>query len=77
MKAYSPRGAKPVCYAPARYGGLSAARKYSRADLGYIWTCNRPVLTWGLRCYQHTDVTLNEADQRSLDGRAREHLEKK
>lgn len=77
MRAHGSRGTKPVCYAPARYGGLSAARKYSRTDFGYIWTCNRPVTEWGLRCYQHADVVLNETDQRSLDERAQEHQEKK
>ncbi|GEL48579.1 hypothetical protein CHO01_36950 [Cellulomonas hominis] len=37
----------PVCFAPARYGGLSATRKHSAATFGFMWRCNRKVSAWG------------------------------
>lgn len=43
----------PMCAAPCHYGGLSAARKYSRSELGWMWHCNRRVSEVGQRCYQH------------------------
>ena len=55
MRAYRPP--KHTCGAPARYGGLSAARKHSRAELGHMWHCNRPVKNAGDRCYQHRGVS--------------------
>lgn len=45
----------PICAAPCHYGGLSAARKYSRSELGWMWHCNRRVNVAGQRCYQHRD----------------------
>lgn len=48
--------AGPICDAPAHYGGLSATRKYSSADLGHMWHCNRRVKVEGSRCWQHQDV---------------------
>ena len=51
---------------PCHYGGLSAARKYSATDLGYIWRCNRVVSESGQRCYQHKDDDLRHEDD---DGR--------
>lgn len=43
----------PICGEPCHYGGLSAARKYSRAELGWMWHCNRRVRTDGDKCWQH------------------------
>ena len=50
-RAYHPP--KLVCMAPCPGGGSSAARKYSRADLGYYGKCNRAVKAEGERCFQH------------------------
>lgn len=44
---------KAICNAPCHYGGLSAARKYSRSELGHMWHCNRVVKNEGDRCWQH------------------------
>lgn len=43
----------PICGAPCHYGGLSATRKYSKSELGWMWHCNRQVKVPGTRCYQH------------------------
>lgn len=51
MRAYNPP--RHICGVPCHYGGLSAARKHSRAELGVIWHCNRAVKREGERCYQH------------------------
>lgn len=57
MRAYKPP--RFVCGVPCHYGGLSAARKYSRADLGRMWHCNRPVKSENETCFQHrTPPTL-------------------
>lgn len=42
-----------ICDTPCHYGGLSAARKYSRSEFGKIWHCNRRVKNVGDKCYQH------------------------
>jgi hypothetical protein len=42
-----------ICGAPARYGGLSAWRKYANVDPGPMWVCNRRVKREGDRCWQH------------------------
>lgn len=57
----------PICAAPCHYGGLSAARKYSRAELGWIWHCNRRVSTPGQRCWQHSVV----AEETNSSGQSR------
>jgi hypothetical protein len=44
---------KPICGAPAHYGGLSATRKYASTDLGYQGTCNQVVKAIGDRCWRH------------------------
>ncbi|SDH41030.1 hypothetical protein SAMN04488590_3270 [Microbacterium sp. 77mftsu3.1] len=54
MRAYRPP--KHVCGFPCHHGGLSAARKHSRAELGHMWHCNRPVKNAGDRCYQHRNT---------------------
>lgn len=46
---------KPICGAPAHYGGLSAARKYANTDLGYQGTCNQVVKAIGDRCWRHRE----------------------
>lgn len=50
-----PKVAGFVCGVPSRYGGLSAARKYSRVEFGLIWKCNRRVKIAGERCWQHKE----------------------
>lgn len=50
-RAYSPP--RFICGEEAPYGGRSAARKYSRAELGRWGACNRAVKAEGERCYQH------------------------
>lgn len=52
-RAYHPPRIR--CAAPCYYGGLSAARKYSRAELGLYGACNRPVKVEGERCYAHRE----------------------
>lgn len=42
-----------ICGVPCAWGGMSAARKHSRVDLGHMWHCNRRVRTAGERCWQH------------------------
>lgn len=44
------------CDVPCYYGGLSAARKFTKSELGHMWHCNRRVKNPGDRCYQHTDA---------------------
>ena len=43
-----------ICGYPCYYGGLSATRKYSASEMGWLWHCNRKV-TDGGRCWQHRD----------------------
>lgn len=47
----------PICGAPCQYGGISATRKYARADMGWMWHCNRRVKAEGQRCWQHKAVS--------------------
>lgn len=46
----------PICGAPCHYGGRSMAREHSRAELGWMWHCNRRVSAAGQRCWQHSGV---------------------
>lgn len=46
-----------VCGAPCYYGGVAATRKYSKADLGWMWHCNRKTKD-GARCARHRDVEV-------------------
>jgi hypothetical protein len=50
---HTARGVTPICGEPCYYGGLSAARKYSSTDLGWMGHCNRRVKNDGDRCAQH------------------------
>ena len=52
----SARRERQICGAPCRHGGLSAARKYSRSELGWMWHCNRRVGKPGDRCWQHPEA---------------------
>lgn len=45
--------ARPICGAPCPHGGASAARKFSRSELGWMGHCNRRVQNFGDRCFQH------------------------
>lgn len=45
----------PICDAPCFYGGIAATRKYSKAELGHMWHCNRKVKVAGERCWQHKE----------------------
>lgn len=58
MRAYNPPRIR--CGQLARYGGLSAARKGSRADLGVMWHCNRPVKNEGDKCWQHQRIAWDK-----------------
>lgn len=46
---------RPICGARCYYGGKSAARKFSRSELGWMGHCNRRVPVAGDRCFQHRD----------------------
>lgn len=56
----------PTCGAPCPYGGLSATRKYSNVDFGWMGRCNRRVSFEGARCWQHDDGTLSPERSRRV-----------
>jgi len=48
---------QPICGAPCHYGNVAATRKYSKAELGWMWHCNRAVKVEGQHCWQHKDAS--------------------
>jgi hypothetical protein len=56
-----------ICGAECHYGGLSAARKYSSSDLGWMWHCNRRVRAAGDRCYQHPAKAAGDTQETAID----------
>ena len=63
-----------ICGAPCHYGGLSAASKHSRSELGWMWHCNRKVQTAGAHCWQHQPDDDSPRGRRAAKSGPRGHM---